>query len=153
MVKRKLSELVEEMALPIVSEAGMELVDVEFVKEGGRRYLRIFIDKPGGICHEDCKYVSQEMDKLLDDKELIPYSYFLEVSSPGITRQLKKPADFIRFAGKLVNITTFAPFNGRKKFTGRIIAIRGNELAVEIDGSELLIPFKQIASAKPKMEF
>ncbi len=153
MVKRKISERIEKMALPIVSEAGMELVDVEFVKEGDRRYLRIFIDKPGGICHEDCRYVSQRMDKLLDEKDPIPYAYFLEVSSPGVTRQLKKPADYSRFVGNLVNITTFVPFNGRKKFTGRIIAVRGNELAVEIDGGELLIPFKQIASAKPKVEF
>lgn len=153
MAKQKITELVEAVALPVVQEAGLELVDVEFVKEGGRWYLRIFIDKPGGIGLEDCRYVSEKIDQLLDEKDPIPQSYALEVSSPGIERPLKKPADYNRFAGRLANITTFVPYHGKKKFTGRIIGIREDEVVLDIDGSELLIPLEQVASARLEMEF
>lgn len=153
MAKQKIVDLVEEMALPVVQEAGLELVDVEFVKEGGRWYLRIFIDKPGGIDIEDCRYVSERLDKLLDEKDPIPQSYALEVSSPGIERPLKKRDDYNRFAGRLANITTFVPYQGKKKFNGRIKGLRENDVVLEINGSELLIPLKHVASARLEVEF
>ncbi|MCL6634931.1 MAG: ribosome maturation factor RimP [Peptococcaceae bacterium] len=153
MARQKLADIVEEMALPVVQEAGMELVDVEFVKEGGRWYLRLFIDKPGGVGIEDCRYVSERMDRLLDEKDPIPHSYTLEVSSPGIDRPLKKREDYERFAGRLANIATFMPFQGKKKWKGRIKGLSGDKLVLEAEGAELFIPLEQVASARLEVEF
>ncbi|MCL6561306.1 MAG: ribosome maturation factor RimP [Firmicutes bacterium] len=153
MAKQKITDIIENMALPVVQEAGLELVDVEFVKEGGRWYLRIFIDKPGGVGLEDCQTVSQKMDKLLDEKDPIPQSYSLEVSSPGLERPLKKPGDYERFAGRLVTVTTFAPVGGRKKFTGTLHGLRGEGIVLSADGREHVIPLGQVASARLTVEF
>jgi len=151
--QQQIVELIEKMALPFAQQAGLELVDIAFVKEGSQWYLRIFIDKPGGVGLEDCRSFSQMIDKLLDEKDPIPQSYTLEVSSPGLDRPLKKPADYSRFAGRLANITTFAPHEGKKKFTGRIMGIREDSVVLDTDGLELLIPLEQIASARLKVEF
>lgn len=153
MTRPKISDVVAEMTLPVLAQAGLELVDVEFVKEGGHWYLRIFIDKPGGVQLEDCQYVSQKVEKMLDEKDPIPQAYFLEVSSPGIERPLKKPADYTRFTGELANFTTFVPFQGKKKFTGRIIRLEGEEVVLEVGGEELPVPLKQIAAARLEVEF
>lgn len=154
MVRRKTAEIVEEMALPVVQEAGLELVDVEYVKEGGHWYLRIFIDKPGGVGIEDCRYVSLKLDKLLDEKDLIPQAYSLEVSSPGINRPLKKPADYNRYKGRMATITTYQPIEGRKKFSGRLAGIQDHNVVMDTDGSEqLLIPIAQVALAQLEVEF
>lgn len=153
MAKTKIVEQVEEIITPCVQESGLELVDVEFVKEGGSWYLRIYIDKPGGIGLEDCGRLSQKIDRLLDEKDPIPQSYYLEVSSPGIERPLKKISDYNRFAGELALITTFVPFDGKKKITGRITAARGDDIVIDSDGKELSIPFRQVASARLKVEF
>ena len=153
MARQKIAELVEKMALPVVQEAGLELVDVEYVKEGSRWYLRIFIDKPGGIDVEDCRYVSERIDKLLDEKDPIPQSYALEVSSPGLDRPLKKRDDYSRFTGRLANIITYMPIQGEKKFSGRLKGLRGNDVILDINGSELLIPLEHVASARLEVEF
>lgn len=153
MAKQKIVEIVEKMLSPYILESGMELVDVEFVKEGGRWYLRIYIDKPGGVGVEDCRYISEKIDKLLDEKDPIPQSYTLEVSSPGIERPLKKLSDYSRFTGMPVTVSTFVPIEGKKSFTGRIAATHGDSIVFDIDGTELTIPFKQVASARLKAEF
>lgn len=153
MAKTRIVEIVEELITPCVQESGMELVDVEFVKEGGRWYLRIFIDKPGGIGIEDCGHISQKVDSLLDEKDPIPQAYHLEVSSPGIERPLKKLPDFSRFAGNVAVVTTFAPYNGKKNITGRIAAVRDDNIIIDSEGKELAIPFRQVASARLKAEF
>jgi len=150
---QRIVKLVQQLALPITQEVGVELVDVEFLKEGGRWYLRIFIDKPQGINHEDCRLVSEKIDRLLEEKDPIPHSYILEVSSPGIERPLKSLADFNRFSGKLVNITTFAPVNGRKKFRGRLKGVRVADVVIDMEGVELFIPLEQISSARLALEF
>ncbi len=153
MSKTKIVELVEEIITPCVQESGLELVDVEFVREGGSWYLRIYIDKPGGIDLEDCGQLSQKIDRLLDEKDPILQSYHLEVSSPGIERPLKKLSDYERFTGELAVITTFVPFDGKKKITGRIMAAHGDDIVIDSDGKELSIPFRQVASARLKVEF
>lgn len=153
MAKQKITEVVTEMAIPVAQEAGLELVDVEFVKEGGRWYLRVYVDKPGGIQLDDCRFVSERMDKLLDERDLIPHSYSLEVSSPGIERPLKKPGDYERFAGQRANITTFTPFNGKKKFSGRIIGRQGEDVVLEVEGANISIPLKMVSSARLEVEF
>ena len=107
MAKRKVEDLVTELVLPIVEKNSFELVDVEFVKEGANWFLRVYIDKEGGITLDDCQIVSEELSVLLDEKDPINRRYFLEVSSPGIERPLKKDRDFERFKGSLVKVKTF----------------------------------------------
>lgn len=153
MAKARIVEMVEELITPCVMESGLELVDVEFVREGGSWYLRIFIDKPGGINIEDCGQLSQKIDRLLDEKDPITQSYHLDVSSPGIERPLKKISDYKRFAGELAVVTMFVPFDGKKKITGRIAAVRDDDIVLESDGKELTIPFRQVSSARLKVEF
>lgn len=148
MASEQVVKQVRQIALPIVQEAGMELVDVEFLKEGGHWYLRVFIDKPDGINHEDCRFVSEKIDKLLDEKVQVAHEYNLEVSSPGIERPLKKLEDYQRFIGNDAIITTFAPINGRKKFNGCLQGIRGGNVVIDINGAELLVSLDQIASAR-----
>ncbi|MCL6612168.1 MAG: ribosome maturation factor RimP [Peptococcaceae bacterium] len=153
MVKKNIAAAVEKISAPVVEELGLELVDVEFVKEGGRWILRVYIDKPGGVSHHDCEAVSHRLDMLLDEMDPIPHSYTLEVSSPGIERPLKKLGDFRRFSGHMVNVTTFAPLAGSRKFTGKIGGVEGNAVILEEEGRKTVIPFDQVASAKLLVKF
>jgi ribosome maturation factor RimP len=154
MSRRKTTEVVKELVLPVVQEAGLELVDLEFTKEGGHWYLRIFIDKPGGVGIEDCRYVSLKIDKLLDEKDPIPQAYSLEVSSPGIERPLKKPDDYNRYIGRMATITTYQPVNGKKKFSGRLAGLQAGNVVLDTGGSgQMLIPMAQVALAQLEVEF
>lgn len=146
--KSKVAAVVEEISAPVIKELGLELVDVEFAKEGGRWILRVYIDKPGGISHSDCEAVSKRLDTLLDEKDPIPQSYYLEVSSPGIERPLKKLKDFQRFRGHMVRVTTFTPLEGRKKFTGRLGEATQTSVVIEEEGGSTAVPMDQIASAR-----
>ena len=108
----------EELLEPIISELGFELVDVEYVKEGGTWYLRAYIDKPGGITVDDCEAVSRRFSDVLDEKDYIEDSYVFEVSSPGLGRPLKKEKDFARSVGEEVEIRTYRAIDRQKEFTG-----------------------------------
>ena len=108
----------EEILQPIVDANGFELVDVEYVKEGGTWYLRAYIDKPGGITVDDCEMVSRAANDILDEKDFVEDSYVFEVSSPGLGRPLKKEKDFARSLGEEVEIRTFRPINRQKEFVG-----------------------------------
>jgi len=152
LAKQKIVEIVKKIVLPVTQEAGLELVDINYIKEGGSWYLRIFIDKDGGVGVEDCRQVSMDIDKLLDEKDPISQAYYLEVSSPGIERPLKKLEDYDRFAGNLVLINTYEPYGGKKKFSGRITGTRGKDVVIEEDGKDLTLPFEQISSARLKVE-
>lgn len=114
MTRKEIEEIVTEIANPVVNKHSFELVDVEFIKEGSSWYLRIYIDKPGGITIDDCQVVSEEISDILDKEDPIPHSYFLEVSSPGLDRPLKKESDFERFKGELVEVKVFKPIEGKK---------------------------------------
>jgi ribosome maturation factor RimP len=144
---------VTELIQPVFEDNGLELVDVTFTKEGNVWYLRIFIDKPRGVDIEDCQRVSREIEQILDEKDPIPQSYTLEVSSPGIERPLKKPADFDRFSGSLAKITTYAPLGGKKQFRGRLVGLRGSDVVMSINDAEIIIPFDQVAGAHLEVEF
>ena len=106
----------------ILSGTDYELVDVEYVKEGRDWYLRIFIDKTGGIDLDDCQNISERLSARLDALDIISGAYILEVSSPGIDRILKKDKDFIREAGKVVDVTLYAPLDGKKSFVGELVS-------------------------------
>ncbi|MGL4790862.1 MAG: ribosome maturation factor RimP, partial [Anaerotignaceae bacterium] len=107
---------VEQMLMPIITENNFELVDVEFIKEGQNWYLRIYVDKDGGISIDDCELVSKAFEKIVDEKDPIEQAYILEVSSPGIDRPLKKEADFVKFKGELVDIKLYKAINKQKEF-------------------------------------
>ncbi|GAB6157592.1 ribosome maturation factor RimP [Desulfotomaculum varum] len=153
MAKHTIAEKVAEAVQPVIDEANLELVDVEYVKEGGNWYLRVFIDKPGGVDLDDCQAVSEKIDTILDQLDPIPQAYFLEVSSPGLERPLKKPADFQRFNGHLVNITTFAPVNGAKSFTGKLLDYTDEGVLLDIKGKQVMLPHQQVAAARLAVEF
>ena len=119
MSKREVYEQkTEEILLPIIEEYGFELVDVEYVKEGGTWYLRTYIDKEGGISIDDCEKVSRRLSDILDEKDYIDDTYIMEVSSPGLGRPLKKEKDFKRSLGKEVDIRTYRMIDKQKEFTG-----------------------------------
>lgn len=153
MVKQNIAAIVTEIIQPVFQDALLELVDVTFTKEGSDWYLRIFIDKPGGVGIEDCQSISREIDRILDEKDPIPQSYTLEVSSPGLERPLKKPADYDRFSGRLANITTYVPVEGKKNFRGRLVGLRGSDVVLAVSGLEIIIPFEQVAGAHLEVEF
>ena len=126
-----------------------ELIDVEYVKERDW-YLRIFIDKPGGIGLDDCQNFSEEFGKILDKESIISGSYILEVSSPGLDRLLKKEHDFVRERGKKVDVTFYAPFDGNKQITGVLAGFDGNTLTLEdLDP----IPMDKVASVRLHIDF
>lgn len=108
----------EELLEPIMTKHQFELVDVEYVKEGGTWYLRAYIDKPGGIAVDDCEAVSREFSEILDEKDYIEDSYIFEVSSPGLGRPLKKEKDFKRSLGEEVEIRTYRAIDRQKEFIG-----------------------------------
>ncbi len=132
-----------------------ELVEVAYVKEGPSRYLRLFIDKEGGISHEDCQLVSKEISNYLDEVDPIKEEYILEVSSPGIERPLNKIEDYDRFAGRLAEVKLYAPINGLKLYVGEIKGVEDGNISLELedDGADLKIPFDKISSAKLKFRF
>ena len=123
----------EELLLPILAGLSFELVDVEFVKEGSSRYLRAYIDKEGGITVDDCETVSRAFEKELDRENLIEDAYILEVSSPGLTRPLKKERDFERSIGKLLEIRTFRPVEKEKEFYGILRSYDDNSVTIETE--------------------
>ena len=134
--KEMYEQRTEELLLPIIEENGFELVDVEYVKEGGSWYLRAYIDKPGGITVDDCEKVSRRLSDLLDEKDYIDGAYILEVSSPGLGRPLKKDKDFERSIGEEVEIRTFRPIHHQKEFTGILKAYDKEKVIIEMEEQE-----------------
>ena len=128
------------MVEPIVREKGLELVDVEYIREGAHWYLRLYIDKDGGVDMDDCSGVSHLVSEMLDQQNPIPQAYMLEVSSPGLERPLKKEEDFIRFQGSLVTVHTTSPFQGYKEFSGNLIGLINDEIVLEYECKRMAIP-------------
>ena len=127
----------EEILLPIVEEYGFELVDVEYVKEGGTWYLRTYIDKEGGISIDDCEKVSRRLSDILDEKDYIDDTYIMEVSSPGLGRPLKKEKDFKRSLGKEVDIRTYRMIDKQKEFTGILKDYDKDTVTIELENETL----------------
>lgn len=137
MTKKEIYEQkTEEILLPIVQEHAFELVDVEYVKEGGSWYLRAYIDKEGGIAIDDCEVVSRALSEVLDQKDFIEDAYILEVSSPGLGRPLKKEKDFVRSMGEEVEIRTYRAFNKQKEFVGILCAYDKESVTIELEDKE-----------------
>ena len=127
----------EDRLIPITEEHGCELVDVEYVKEGGTWYLRAYIDKPGGVSINDCEAVSRKLSDILDEEDYIDDSYIMEVSSPGLGRPLKKEKDFKRSLGEEVELKTYRMIDKQKEFTGILKSYDDDSVTVAFeDGTE-----------------
>ena len=136
-IKEVYEQKTEEILLPIVEEYGFELVDVDYVKEGGTWYLRTYIDKEGGISIDDCEKVSRRLSDILDEKDYIDDTYIMEVSSPGLGRPLKKEKDFKRSLGKEVDIRTYRMIDKQKEFTGILKDYDKDTVTIELENETL----------------
>ncbi|MWC26527.1 ribosome maturation factor RimP [Paenibacillus sp. MMS18-CY102] len=144
---------VEEMVKPFIDENGFELVDVEYVKEGSNWFLRVFVDKEGGIDIDECGRVSEYLSEQLDQKDPITDAYFLEVSSPGAERPLKKPEDVHKAVGKHVYMTTYEPVQGQKEFEGLLQSFNGEVVSIREGQRNFEIPYAKVASARLAIVF
>ena len=144
----------EALALPVVEANGFELVDVEYVKEAGTWYLRAYIDKPGGITVDDCETVSRAFEVKLDEEDLIPDAYILEVSSPGLGRPLKKEKDYARAMGKEIELHTYKPVDKNKQFFGTLTAYDKESVTIlDEDGQEQQFQKKDLALIRMAIDF
>ncbi|NLA83506.1 MAG: ribosome maturation factor RimP [Clostridiales bacterium] len=153
MSKKKVEQSVEDMVIPILEKQSCELVDIEYKKEGNHWYLRLYIDKEGGVTLDDCQAVSEQLSDLLDESDPIPHSYILEVSSPGLNRILKKPSNFERFKGSKVDVSLYRAFNGRKKYTGELLGWEGDQLLIQMKNEVLSFSRNDVASVRLTVEF
>ncbi len=142
-----------ELAAPVVEALNFELVDVEFVKEGANWYLRIYIDKPGGISIDDCQAVSEQISDILDEKDPIEQSYYLEVSSPGLERPLKTERDFIKYRGELVEVKVYQPIDGKKIFEGELVGLIDNKIIISDAGNNIEFEKDKVAIIKRAIKF
>jgi len=142
---RSIGELVESLARPVVEGFGLTLWDVEYVKEGGQWYLRLYLDREDGVTIEDCEAVSRAMDPILDREDPIPDAYIFEVASAGAERTLKRPSDFEAYKGHLVEVRTFKPTLGAKQFLGTLLGEEDGAVTIEVNGEELRFEKKEVA--------
>ena len=149
----KIEEQVQDLLKPIIEENGYELYDVIYIKEGKDYYLRIFIDSQSGIGIEDCEKVNNAINDILDEKDLIKDSYFLEVSSPGIERLLRKEKHFLDNIGKEIKIKLYTPINKKREFIGILKKFEDNKVTLDLGKETLEFELKQIASANIVFNF
>ncbi len=154
MGSRSIQERVQEIAERVAIDNGVELVHSEVAGPQGKPILRIFIDKPNGVTHEDCAGVSLHLGTILDVEDFIHSPYTLEVSSPGLERGLYKQGDFERFAGNLAKLRTNSPIGGQRNFRGRLLGIDGtNVLFEDRTSGRISIPLETVAKANLEYDF
>ena len=150
----KVTELVAVLAAPIAEQNGCTLWDVEYVREAGQWFLRVYIDKPEGISINDCEAVSRPLSDALDEADPIEGSYVLEVSSAGAERPLKRPSDFERFLGSPVLVKTYKPKDGRKEFAGVLAGYDNGAVLLDMGGAEpLRFEKPELALVRLRVEF
>ena len=147
----RIEKTVHDLALPVVEARGLELWDVEYVTEGGQKYLRIYLDGPEGVDLDACEAVSRAMDPILDEADPVPDSYIFEVSSAGCERALKRPSDFERFLGSNVEVKLYSAADGAKQWVGKLLAYEAGDVIIDA-GGERRFTSKQIASVRLRME-
>ena len=140
----KITEKVEALAKPVVEDEGCGLWAVEYVREAGSWYLRVLIDKDGGVGIDDCERISRRLDPILDEADPIPDSYVFEVGSAGAERELKRPSDFERYIGSEIEVKLYQPYQGKKSYVGTLEAYVGGDVTV----SSVLLKKEQIAQVK-----
>lgn len=144
----KISEKVSALARPVVEEEGCKLWDVEYVREAGSWYLRIFIDKEGGVGIDDCERISRRLDPMLDEADPIPDSYVFEVGSAGAERELKRPSDFEQFMGSEVELKTYKPVDGKKAFVGKLSAYNDGDVEITVGDKTMSFAKADVAMVK-----
>ncbi len=144
----KITDKVTELAKPVVEEEGCSLWDVEYVREAGSWFLRIFIDKDGGVGIDDCERISRRLDPILDEADPIPDSYVFEVGSAGAERELKRPGDFEQFMGSEVEVRLYQPVNGCKVYVGALSGYDNGGVTVTVGKNEVSFDKSQIALVK-----
>lgn len=144
----KITDKVTELARPVVEEEGCSLWDVEYVREAGSWYLRVFIDKEGGVDIMDCERISRRLDPILDEADPIPDSYTFEVGSAGIERELKRPSDFEQFMGSEIELRLYQPVDGSKVFVGKLAGYENGDVSVEVANNTLRFMKSQVALVK-----
>lgn len=151
----KIEETVWKLADPLVTENGLELIEVEYVKEGAEWYLRLFLDKEGdeGVDLDDCELISRKLSDILEKEDPIEKEYRLEVSSPGIERPLKRTKDFVRFAGEKVQVKTFSEVDGKKQWIGILGETTEETVTIEAEDKTVSIPREKISKANLVWEF
>ena len=143
-----LAKRVSGLAQKVVENSELELVHVDIASNSGKKVVQIFVDKENGITHEDCVYVSQNVEKLLDSTDPIEGEYVLEVSSPGIERGLYKVSDYERFSGKRIRLATAEPIEGQRNFRGVVLSVEGDDILIDDSTSgEVKINFDQVKKA------
>ncbi|MBO5609555.1 MAG: ribosome maturation factor RimP [Eubacterium sp.] len=156
MKRVEIEKRTEELVLDIINGTEIELWDVEYVKEGSEFYLRVYIDKPGGITIDDCVEVNRALNPKLDEEDFVEEAYILEVSSPGLTRKLKKDRDFEKSIGKLVHIKLYKAESGSKEFIGRLVSFDEEKIVIKSDdgddGSEVSLDRSNVSSARLEFE-
>ncbi len=149
----KVTDLVSRLAAPAVEAAGCELWDVEYVREAGSWFLRLYIDKPGGVDILDCETVSRTVSDLLDEADPIEGSYTFEVSSAGAERPLKRPGDFARFLGNPVLVKLYKARDGRKEFPGHLAGYQNGDITITMNGEDITFSKDEVALCRLRIEF
>jgi len=144
----KIVDAITRLAEPVIEEAGCNLWDVEYVKEAGQWFLRVYIDRDGGVFIADCERVSKALDEKLDELDLIPDSYTFEVSSAGAERQLKRERDFAQFIGHLVEVKLYRPVSGGKEHVGTLAAYENGDVVIETAGESRRFAKNDIAMVR-----
>ena len=149
----KITDAVLALAEPVAKSLGIEIWDVEFVKEAGTRFLRVYIDKTDGVTIQDCETFSRAMDPILDEADPIPESYTFEVSSAGAERVLKRPGDFERFLGSDVCVKLYQPIDGSKQFVGKLTAYEDGNVTIEQNGQPRTFVKSAVAQVRLHITF
>ena len=149
----KVTEIVAKLAEPVVQAHGCELWDVEYVREGDQRFLRIFLDKEGGVDINDCEAISRAMDPLLDEADPIAESYHFEVCSAGLERTLKRPGDFERFMGSSITVKLYRPRNGLKEIPCVLSGYDNGKVTVTAGKETITFEKSEVALVRLRVEF
>jgi len=149
----RIEELTRNLVAPAIEKNNFELVDVEYKKEGNNWYLRVYIDKEGGVSLDDCQIISEYLSEKLDEVDPIENSYILEVSSPGIDRPLKTQRDFDKFKGSLVEVSLYQPIDKKKKYEGELVGLINDKVVIMDNGERKEFDINDISLVKPVIKF
>ncbi|MBT3181968.1 MAG: ribosome maturation factor RimP [Deltaproteobacteria bacterium] len=147
MDSKEIVKKVEALLTPVLENLGYDLIEQEFMMGQGGWILRLYIDKDGGVNVDDCARVSRSVEDLIEVEEVIPVKYFLEVSSPGLNRPLRRKKDFEKFVGSLIKLKTTSPIDGRSNYKGYLTAVDGVDVVMSVDGSEYRVPLEKLLRA------
>jgi len=153
MSNKSIAQRVEDIVLPIVESTGYELVDVEYIKEGQNWYLRLYIDKEGGITIEDCETISEKINHLLDEIDIIHNSYFFEVSSPGLERPLKKEKEYEKYKGETVEVKLYNPIDKKNTFEGELVGLIEGKVVINYNNERMEFNRQDVALVKRILKF